>query len=183
MNRCSHHAFCNGASFSFMSHKGRWSRLSEQVVLHKPAPGPLLPSPLALSPPSWYSIMLILHIWLHLSGTFLCHLPPTILFASIHLLIPKYHSRLTSELSPRSFMQTHSHPDPLCELAFFSCIHSILCFLLIEHLSHCLHYPYPLISHSLPLYVEHDEGKNHLHGLCVLNTQVGSSHRVDPCSS
>lgn len=145
-------------------------------------PGPSLPSPLLLSLPSWYSIMLPLHMWLHLSGTFLCHLPSTIIFASIHLVMPRYHSRLTSELSPPLFMQTHSHPDPPCELAFFSHTHSILCFLLIEHLPHRLHYPYPLISHSLPPYVEHDEGTNHLHGLCILNTQVGSSYRVDPHS-
>lgn len=156
MNRCSHHAFCKGASFSSVSHRGRWSRLSDQVVLHKLAPGPSLPSPLLLSLPSWYSIMLPLDMWLHLSGTFRCHLPSTIIFASIHLVMPRYHSRLTSELSPPLFMQTHSHPDPLCELAFFSCTHSILCFLLIKHLPHRLHYPYPFISHSLPPYVEHD---------------------------
>ena len=96
--------------------------------------------------------MLPLPMWLHLSGTFLCHLPSTIFFASIHLVMPRYHSRLTSELSPPSFMQTHSHPDPLCELLFFpvpiaSCAFSLLS---ICHIVYIIPiHLFPILSHHM----------------------------------
>lgn len=144
------------------------SKPSARVVLHSLAPCLLFPphrSPL----PHGHYLMLSLHIWLHLSGTFQhqrSHLFP------LHLsVMPRCHSRLRpGAISPLIHINPPlGHPLSALATPLSSCPGAFSSLSTCRVVCHT-----PLTPSCLPPYRDHQEGTPCLPGLCILNAQVSS---------